>query len=671
MALRDRAVLGLTGVVAAAVPLGLATYAEHRCARGLGDRLTALTGLPSRIGGVEAGLTGTVRLSDVAVGDLFAARAIEARVALPNLLAGRLSADEIQVEAPRLRARVVGTDVDAANVMRRIASRRAARPARPAGGVRPVRRIVVTEGDLVVEVAGVGTLAASDVELHPQASGVRVVTGAVRIHADGAGVHADAGFERAAADVALPAVRVERMVATGGHATARGPGGPALALGGATVTFGMGARAIRATGDVDDAGVPRPVELVLAGDAVAVTLDHVPLAAAAPWLPAALAVGDARLTGTIDASRIDGGVAIAARGELAGAALASPTIADRPVPLDVSGRLTARHRGAALDVDATLAAGKANLVATAHLDRGVTGWDHGGVRVTVPPTSCLDVLDAIPRPLRGATAGLTVDGTASARFDLKLAGTAEPGQAVRLAARVDVGGCRVLAEAPGGDPARLATAREHVFFDGSRRRIGPGTDGWVRLDDLYGYVPGAFVAAEDARFWDHGGFDVEQIARSLEVDLRERRLARGGSTISQQLVKNVYLGPERTFARKLQEAILTWRLEATTAKRTILEQYLNVIELGPGVFGLDAAARHWFDKPATRLTTRQAAFLAALTPEPRSMTARIRAAGGLDRRSKERVDVVLRAMKRGGVIDADRLDTARASDLDFRPAALQ
>jgi monofunctional biosynthetic peptidoglycan transglycosylase len=428
---------------------------------------------------------------------------------------------------------------------------------------------------------------------------------------------------------------------------------------------------ISASGEVDDGGVPRPVHVTIAGDAIAATLDHVPVAAAAPWLPAALAVGAARLTGTVDASRFAGGVSISARGELAGAELRSSAIADHPVPLDVSGELTAHRRGAALEVDARFVAGKATLTATAHLDRGVTGWDHGLVRVRIPPTPCLDVLDAIPRPLRGATAGLTVDGTASARFDLKLAGTAEPGQAVRLATQIDVAGCRVLAEAPGGDPARLLAKREHVFFDGSRATIGPGTDRWVRLDDLHGYVPGAFVAAEDTRFWDHRGFDVEQIARSLEVDLRENRLARGGSTISQQLVKNVFLGAERTFARKLQEAILTWRLEATTAKKTILEQYLNVIELGPGVFGLDAAARHWFDRTASRLTTRQAAFLAALTPEPKSMTARIQAARGLDRRSKERVDVVLRAMKRAGVIDAARLEAARASDLDFRRGALR
>jgi hypothetical protein len=341
------------------------------------------------------------------------------------------------------------------------------------------------------------------------------------------------------------------------------------------------------------------------------------------------------------------------------------------VPVDVAGELAATWRKGVIDATADLSTAGAKLAVTARLDRGLSGWDHGAITVAVPTTPCLVLLDAIPRALRGATAGLTVDGDASARLELAVNGSAEPGDAVRLATAVDVRGCRVAAEAPAGDPARLATERDHVYPDGTHATVGPGREGWVRLADLPGHVGGAFVAAEDARFWEHRGFDPEQIARSLEVDLRERRLARGGSTISQQLVKNVFLGPERTFARKLEEAILTWRVEATTAKRTILEQYLNLIELGPGVFGIEAAARHWFAKPASRLTTREAAFLAALTPEPRSMSARIAAAGGLDRRSRERLEVVLRAMRRAGVIDEDRHDHARAADLDFRRGAVK
>jgi membrane peptidoglycan carboxypeptidase len=188
---------------------------------------------------------------------------------------------------------------------------------------------------------------------------------------------------------------------------------------------------------------------------------------------------------------------------------------------------------------------------------------------------------------------------------------------------------------------------------------------------LPGHVPGAFVSAEDARFHVHAGFDLLQIARSLEIDLREHRLARGGSTISQQLVKNAFLSQRRSFDRKLQEAILTWRLEARLDKVQILERYLNLIELGPRVYGLTAAARHWFDAAPHELTIRQAAFLAALTSEPTSMSRRVRRAGGLDADSAARVDIVLRAMRRDGLLDAAELDVARTTGLHFAAAALK
>jgi hypothetical protein len=692
---RERAILGIGAALAVAVPIALAAHVRARCADDLGARLTALAGVPSRIAGVDAGLTGTVRLTDVAIGDLFRARAVEARVALPSLLDGRLAADEIQVEAPRLRATVANGEVDLVRVMRRIAARRPGGGGASGAGPRSVRRIVVTEGDLVVTIAGAGTLSASAVELHPRAGGVRVLTGAVRLDVDGAGIAADAGFARTAADVSLPAVRLERLVATGGAGTGHGPGGPPLAIGDATLTYGTsaGAPSIASIhGTVDDHGVPRPIRVALARDAVAIAVEHAPLAAAAPWLPAGLVLDDARLTGAVDVAHACDGeagasgrsttrpgvsagaprcdLAVSVRGDLAGLVIRSAAIADRPVPIDGSGELTATWRGSALDATARLATGKATVAVTAHLDRGTTGWDHGDVSVTVPPTPCLDLLDAVPRALRGASAGLTVEGTASAKVAVTVRGTAEVSEAVAVDADVDVTKCKVLAEAPAGDPARLGAVREHAFPDGSHRRVGRGADGWVTLDSLPSHVSGAFVAAEDARFWDHDGFDVDQIARSLEVDLRERRLARGGSTISQQLVKNVYLGPERTFARKLEEAILTWRVEATTSKRTILEQYLNVIELGPGVFGIDAAARHWFDTSPSHLSTREAAFLAALTPEPRSMTARIVAAGELDRRSRERLEVVLRAMKRAGVISTERYESARDDRIRLRDGAV-
>src|SRR6185295_11197868 len=119
--------------------------------------------------------------------------------------------------------------------------------------------------------------------------------------------------------------------------------------------------------------------------------------------------------------------------------------------------------------------------------------------------------------------------------------------------RAFTGGCRAAAEPPLADVTALAEPGDQQLADGSHARVGRGEPGHVELRALPAHVTGAFVSAEDARFHDHDGFDLVQIARSLEIDLREHRLARGGSTISQQLVKNAFLSQRRSVDRKLQE----------------------------------------------------------------------------------------------------------------------
>jgi monofunctional biosynthetic peptidoglycan transglycosylase len=127
----------------------------------------------------------------------------------------------------------------------------------------------------------------------------------------------------------------------------------------------------------------------------------------------------------------------------------------------------------------------------------------------------------------------------------------------------------------------------------------------------------AMIAAEDARFVDHEGFDWEGIQRALEKNERRGHIVAGGSTISQQLAKNLFLSPERSYWRKGEEAIITVMLEAILDKRRIFELYLNVIEWGNGVFGAEAAAHRYFGISAAHLNAEQAARLAAMAPNPR------------------------------------------------------
>jgi monofunctional biosynthetic peptidoglycan transglycosylase len=127
----------------------------------------------------------------------------------------------------------------------------------------------------------------------------------------------------------------------------------------------------------------------------------------------------------------------------------------------------------------------------------------------------------------------------------------------------------------------------------------------------------AVIVAEDSAFWDHEGIDLEQIRESMEVNIERRTAARGASTITQQLAKNLYLSPSRNPIRKLRELIIARRLEAALDKARILEIYLNVIEWGDGVWGAEAAARRYFGIPASALSAEQAALLAGAIINPR------------------------------------------------------
>jgi monofunctional biosynthetic peptidoglycan transglycosylase len=138
---------------------------------------------------------------------------------------------------------------------------------------------------------------------------------------------------------------------------------------------------------------------------------------------------------------------------------------------------------------------------------------------------------------------------------------------------------------------------------------------WVGLDAMSPYLPRAVIAAEDARFCTHRGFDVEAIEKAMERNKTGKKL-RGGSTISQQTAKNAFLWPGRTFVRKGLEAWFTVLIEFLWGKPRIMEVYLNIAEYGRGIFGVEAASRHYFQKPAKSLTRQEAARLAAILPQP-------------------------------------------------------
>jgi len=140
---------------------------------------------------------------------------------------------------------------------------------------------------------------------------------------------------------------------------------------------------------------------------------------------------------------------------------------------------------------------------------------------------------------------------------------------------------------------------------------------WAPFSKISPYLIKAVLIAEDDKFWKHEGFDYEAIQKAIEKDLKAKKFKSGGSTITQQLARNLFLTPEKSLIRKISEAVITWRMEKVLSKKRILELYLNVAEWGEGIFGAEAASRHYFGKSSSELTPQEAARLAAILPNPR------------------------------------------------------
>jgi monofunctional biosynthetic peptidoglycan transglycosylase len=171
---------------------------------------------------------------------------------------------------------------------------------------------------------------------------------------------------------------------------------------------------------------------------------------------------------------------------------------------------------------------------------------------------------------------------------------------------------------------------------------------WVSLSRVSPYLIKAVLIAEDDKFWQHEGFDYEAIQKALEKDIKSRKFRSGGSTITQQLARNLYLSPEKNLLRKMAEAVITWRMESVLSKRRILEIYLNVIEWGEGIFGIEAAARHYFGKASLDLSPEEAARLSAVLPNPRKYNP-----AGNQKYVTNRASLIYSVMVRRGVIAPD------------------
>ncbi len=189
---------------------------------------------------------------------------------------------------------------------------------------------------------------------------------------------------------------------------------------------------------------------------------------------------------------------------------------------------------------------------------------------------------------------------------------------------------------------------------------------WAPLDSISDKLVQAVLLGEDANFFGHQGFDLYEIRESVEKNLERGRFARGASTITQQLAKNLFLSSEKTLTRKLREAVLTYRLERDLSKRRILELYLNVIEWGDGIYGAEAAAQSYFGKSCSEVDVAEAALLAAMIPNPRRLTQ-----DRLKKQLKLRQERILNWMWKTGRISDEEYQEALARPLEIATSDLR
>ena len=303
------------------------------------------------------------------------------------------------------------------------------------------------------------------------------------------------------------------------------------------------------------------------------------------------------------------------------------------------------------------------------LHAGVRGFGKNprlDLRLTLPKQRCDRLVQAVPRAMLAGLPDLRVDGEAwlDARLKVDLADTHK--------LRFDVDGsldeCRLLTLGKALDRKVAGLSGPFVHrpeVDGEQvgGDVGPGTQGYVPLASIPRFIPQGAMATEDLAFYKHKGFRASLIRGALKLDLEYRRYVYGGSTITQQLVKNLFLTRRKDLARKLEEAVLVVAVERALTKDRILELYLNCIEYGPGIWGLATASQAYFGKRVEDLDPTQGLYLMALKPYPKHGWHMARSGQWPANWVRRMGKIMTRVHKMGGVSD----EQLAAAAPDFRP----
>lgn len=362
--------------------------------------------------------------------------------------------------------------------------------------------------------------------------------------------------------------------------------------------------------------------------------------------------------------------------ELAGLNIDHPLLAKQPV----------LGLGFALDFTAEVDPAQRRVaIAAATLRRGGLEVDLDGefvhaeeraqrkyrLHVAVPKVACQEVLKAIPAELAPSLVGFELKGD----FELDLQADIDFSDLEKLAltGRIDKDKCKASKV-----PALVSAQRLNAGFvhrvtmrDGSQRTVdlNENSGSFTPFDQISPYMVAAVMTTEDGGFWKHKGFLPSQFQAALRRNLEAGKIRLGASTITMQMVKNVLLAHERTLSRKLQELILTWYVEQSLSKQRIMELYLNVIEFGPGIYGVTRGASHYFGKTPAELTPPEAAYLALMLPSPVRRHVNY-CEGGLTPVFQAKMKRLLAIMQSRGRLDAETYEVWKDGVITFDPTDL-
>lgn len=655
---QSRPRLGPTVLLVLSLPLlPCGAYSVHKRILSCVSRtISSSAGMRVTIGGIRGSFAPAIVIEDLRVGNgspMLTVREVKVGLGI------RSTTDRIVREVRLVRPELRLTSQQVARLWPRSTTPGAKKVIQRTTRRLKLSRLSIQDGAVKLQAShGAHTLAIESrgIFLRPERRYTRLILGKTNLHLDGkhvlelASVAADLDLARTPQLIRLACLGGQlREMETNLHLATieRRLDGYQLKLQGSPVGRSTGWFA--ATCHLDRAG--RPV----GPHAVRLKLHQTDLSAFDPLLdPLGLKVLNSRISGEIQLSRQHGELLLHGQLRASDLTVAHPLVAARPVgPFDgeVEGFVVIDPSAGTLEIQSLKATrGAVELRSSGQIqttsDKTLVSLD-----IDLPKTACHKVLTSLPEGFAPTLRGMALAGEMGMRASLKLDSSNLDGT------EVDVSfvplGCRVLADPPTADIRSLKREFSVTVSGprgtGMRWTLGSSNPDYHPLSKISRHLKAAFIVAEDGRFYQHDGFDSRLLRLAFVSNLKENRILRGASTISQQLVKNVFLSHQRTFARKFQEAVLTWRLEQVVDKQRILELYLNLVELGPSIYGVAQASRHYFGTSPRNLSPLQAAHLAALTPSPRYLSNQFR-----ERKPglawTQKLQMLLRMMRRRGTL---------------------